>query len=92
MGIIGENKAWRILDAYVEDCLAIDSETLLAPYAVGSLGGGYYRPGQNDIDAVLIVRDGSENIWGTSETVSPALRALNQGDPRIARRPSRPSR
>lgn len=27
---------------------------ILAVYAVGSLGGGYYRPGQSDIDTVVI--------------------------------------
>jgi hypothetical protein len=75
---IDEPTAWDILHCYVEDCLKIDSSSLLAVFAVGSLGGGYYRPGQSDIDAVLIVADGSEDVWGNSDTASPTLTALNR--------------
>lgn len=75
--MINEQHAWEILDRYVADCLQIDSCTLLAVYAIGSLGGGYYRPGQSDIDAVLIVQDGSDHIWGTGEELSAPLEALN---------------
>jgi hypothetical protein len=77
MGNIDEATAWDILDRYIHDCLKIDSSTLLAVYATGSLPGGYYRPGQSDIDAALIVANGSERIWGDSRTSSPALVALN---------------
>lgn len=76
--MIDEQTAWKILDQYVADCLRMDSRTLLAVYAIGSLGGGYYRPGQSDIDAVLIVQNGSEHIWGNGEEPSPALRELNR--------------
>jgi hypothetical protein len=41
------------------------------------LGGEYYRPGQSDIDAVLIVEDRSLEIWGDLEEGSARLVALN---------------
>jgi hypothetical protein len=77
MPIIDEKAAWDILRQYVDDCLEIDTDTLVALYATGSLPGGYYRPGQSDIDAVLIVKNGSEPIWGTSEKPSERLATLN---------------
>ena len=76
--MIDEKMAWEILDRYVQDCLAIDGDSLLAVYATGSLGGGYYRPGQSDIDAVLIVADGSQAVWGDLEQASERLGALNR--------------
>jgi predicted nucleotidyltransferase len=78
MPAIDEVMAWEILDRYAGDCLRIDSNSLLAIYAIGSLAGGYYRPGQSDIDAVLIVKNGSEHIWGNSETPSTHLEGLNR--------------
>ena len=47
--VIDEATAWVILHHYVEDCLKIDSSNLLAVFATGSLGGGYYRPGQETL-------------------------------------------
>lgn len=76
--MISASFAWEILDRYVQDCLKIDRDSLLAVYATGSLGGGYYRPGQSDIDAVLIVADGSQEIWGDWEEGSEQLAALNR--------------
>lgn len=78
MRVIEENSAWDILFRYVEDCLSIDSDSLVAIYATGSLPGGYYRPGQSDIDAALIVENGTEAIWGDLETESEPLRKLNR--------------
>jgi predicted nucleotidyltransferase len=75
---ISERAAWEILDRYVQDCLEIDRESLRTVYATGSLSGGYYRPGQSDIDAVLIVADGSQEVWGDWEECSERLAALNQ--------------
>ena len=53
MSTIDEPVAWRILQQYAGDCPEIASGTLLALYATGSLPGGYYRPGQSDIDATI---------------------------------------
>jgi predicted nucleotidyltransferase len=78
MAMIDESTAWEILHRYVQDCLQIDSGTLLAVYAIGSLPAGYYRPGQSDIDAILIVENGSEHIWGNSEELSKPLEELNR--------------
>ena len=75
---ISEPAAWEILARYVQDCLQIDRDSLRAVYATGSLGGGYYRPGQSDIDAVLIVANGSEEMWGNLEAGSERLSALNK--------------
>lgn len=77
MSIIDEDTAWEILQRYVRDCLRVDSCSLLGIYAIGSLPGGYYRPGESDIDAVLTVKNGSEHIWGSSDRLSEALHELN---------------
>jgi len=78
MGQISESRAWEILKAYARDCIQIDFESLLAIYAIGSLPGGYYRPGQSDIDAVLITTNGSEKIWGDVHEASQTLKDLNE--------------
>ena len=76
--MIDETSAWSILEEYVQDCLSIDRHSLLAVYAIGSLSAGYYRPGRSDIDAMLIVQDGSEGIWGSIDEPSPRLAKLNR--------------
>ena len=78
MSLIDENAAWDILSAYAGDCLKIDTGSLLAIYAIGSLPAGYYRPGHSDIDAVLIVQDGTERIWGSSVQPGRPLEELNR--------------
>jgi hypothetical protein len=78
MSTIDEDRAWSILHKYAADCPRIDSSTLVALYATGSLAGGYYRPGHSDIDAVLIIENGSEHIWGNSEEPSKSLSELNR--------------
>ena len=78
MATIDERTAWEILRIYSTECSQIDPDSLLAIYAIGSLPGGYYRHGQSDIDAILIVSDGSEVIWGNSNTPSKKLADLNQ--------------
>jgi hypothetical protein len=76
--MLDENAAWRVLRRYAQDCLEIDGASLLAVFAIGSLPAGYYRPGQSDIDAVLVVRDGSAAMWGTAMEPSAPLAALNR--------------
>lgn len=76
--MIDEKTAWDILRKYTKDCLEIDSSTLIAVYATGSLPGGYYRPGQSDLDAVLIIENGSQQFWGNSEKPSKSLEELNR--------------
>ncbi|MBN2240850.1 MAG: hypothetical protein JW712_13845 [Dehalococcoidales bacterium] len=79
MAVIDEKTAWDILNAYAQDCADIGGDSLIAVYAIGSLPGGYYRPGISDIDAVLIVSDGSEETWGNCDTSSEQLDSLNTG-------------
>lgn len=55
--VITESRAWEIINEYVNDLLRIDNHGVLAVYAIGSLGGGYYRPGKSDIDTFVIVRN-----------------------------------
>lgn len=43
-----------IAEAFAEEIAAMYPDTL-AVYAIGSIGGGYYRPGQSDIDTVIIM-------------------------------------
>ena len=78
MTTIDEITAWNILRHYSNECSQIDPDTHIAFYTIGSLPGGYYRPGQSDIDAVLIVSDGSEAIWGNSDTPGKRLAKLNE--------------
>ena len=54
--IITEAKAIEIVNEFLDEICREDSD-ILALYLIGSLGGGYYRPGQSDIDTVIIVRD-----------------------------------
>ena len=78
MSLIDESKAWDILSGYVADCLRIDVDSLVAVYAIGSLTCNAYRPGESDIDAVLIVAEGSEDIWGAPTAASEQLAHLNR--------------
>ena len=55
-GVISEIKALDIVQEFLSELLSISGD-VLALYVIGSLGGGYYRPGQSDIDTVVIVRD-----------------------------------
>jgi hypothetical protein len=54
---ISEKQAWEIVFDYAQDLISVDRAGLLAVYAIGSLGGGYYRPRQSDIDTIVIVKD-----------------------------------
>ena len=54
--VISEIKALDIVQEFLSELLSISGD-VLALYVIGSLGGGYYRPGQSDIDTVVIVRD-----------------------------------
>lgn len=54
--IITEDKAYKIVEEFLEEILSEDRD-IIALYVIGSLGGGYYRPGQSDIDTIIIVRD-----------------------------------
>lgn len=54
--VITEEKALVIVKEFLEEILK-EEPGVLALYVIGSLGGGYYRPGQSDIDTVIIVRD-----------------------------------
>jgi RimJ/RimL family protein N-acetyltransferase len=54
---ISEARALEIVGEFLEEIRAVDDAGIIALYVIGSLGGGYYRPGQSDIDTVIIVRD-----------------------------------
>ena len=47
-------KAVAIAKVFAEEIAGLYPDTL-AVYAIGSIGGGYYRPGQSDIDTVVIM-------------------------------------
>jgi hypothetical protein len=55
--IISENRAWEIISEFVHDLINLDKNSILAVFAIGSLGGGYYRPGKSDIDTIVIVKN-----------------------------------
>jgi len=56
-GIISEKKAIEIVHEFLSELKKEDENNILALYVIGSLGGGYYRPGQSDIDTVIIVKN-----------------------------------
>jgi len=53
--ILTKEKAFEIISEFKDEIIGIDSVGVLAIYLIGSLGGGYYRPGQSD--TVIIVKD-----------------------------------
>lgn len=55
--IITREQALEIVNEFKNELLTHDPNGLLALYLIGSLGGGYYRPGQSDIDTILIVKE-----------------------------------
>lgn len=57
--VISEKKALNIVDEFLNALKSIDNNSILALYLIGSLGGGYYRPGQSDIDTALIIKKNS---------------------------------
>jgi hypothetical protein len=78
LAVINESMAWEILHSYALECAALNDGSLLAIYATGSLGGGYYRAGQSDIDAVLIVRDAPNSFLPAGLEPSEELTRLNR--------------
>ncbi|MDR0288400.1 MAG: GNAT family N-acetyltransferase [Clostridiales bacterium] len=56
---ITETRAMAIVGEFLDD-IRRENSGVLALYVIGSLGGGYYRPGQSDIDTVIIVSNDAE--------------------------------
>jgi hypothetical protein len=52
--MIGYDEALDIAKRFAEEVAGLFPDGVLAVFAVGSLGGGYYRPGRSDIDTVII--------------------------------------
>lgn len=59
----------EIVDEFLAEILSVE-KGILALYLIGSLGGGYYRPGQSDIDTVIIVRDDAAISQGQMNTIA----------------------
>ncbi|MDR1465368.1 MAG: nucleotidyltransferase domain-containing protein [Oscillospiraceae bacterium] len=57
--VITETRAMEIVEEFLTELRRGGAEDILALYVIGSLGGGYYRPGQSDIDTVILVRNGA---------------------------------
>ena len=71
--IISESDALRIIDQFLRELLHINAKSIKALYLAGSLGGDYYRPGQSDIDTILILDSEHGKIWGTFDKSSELL-------------------
>ena len=54
--VISEGRALEIVHEFLNEILN-DYNDILALYIIGSLDGGYYRPGQSDIDTLIIVNN-----------------------------------
>ena len=57
--------------AFAQEAANLLGQRLLAVYVIGSLAGGSYRPGQSDIDTLLIL---SSDCAASAEDVIDALR------------------
>lgn len=68
--VISKEKAFDIVKEFQNELLTIDPDGILALYLIGSLGGGYYRPRQSDIDTVLIVKDNACLTQETTEEIA----------------------
>jgi hypothetical protein len=76
--IISKDMAIKIANDFKNEILQIDGDGILSVFLIGSLGGEYYRPGQSDIDTVILVKDNAiitqkqldeiaEKYWHTYE-------------------------
>ena len=66
---ITEARALEIVEEFCHEITVIE-DSILAVYLVGSLGGGYYRPGQSDIDTVIIVKDDAKITQGKMDEIA----------------------
>ncbi len=52
--MITYEQALRITNKFAKEVKELLNDKLLAVFSIGSLGSDYYRPGQSDIDTVII--------------------------------------
>lgn len=55
--MLSEKRAWKISREFSYEIANIIGKNLKAVVVIGSLAGGYYRPGTSDIDTAVIVDD-----------------------------------
>ena len=72
MKTIDYQTALEIAAKFADEAVALFPGEILAVFAIGSLGSDYYRPGQSDIDTVVIVDCARESI----EAYDAAIGAL----------------
>lgn len=70
--IITKDQALKIVGEFKDELLTHAPDGLLALYLIGSLGGDYYRPGQSDIDTILIIKDNSVLTQEKAEEIAAA--------------------
>jgi hypothetical protein len=58
--IISEQSAWKIAREFASELRSLLSDQLQGVAVIGSLGGGYYRPGVSDIDTLIVLSDGPD--------------------------------
>ena len=51
---LSEEQAWQVVSVCTTEIASLKLEGLTAIAVIGSLPGGYYRPGQSDLDLVLL--------------------------------------
>lgn len=59
--VINKIQAWQIIEEFAYDLAAELDEKLLSVIVIGSLSGGYYRPGVSDIDIIVVVADNARS-------------------------------
>lgn len=66
---ISYDQAMGIVQEFVQQICEAYPEKILAVYTVGSLAGGYYRPGQSNIDTVVLADATPEELEQLREEI-----------------------
>ena len=78
MQSISESDALGIIDQFLEELQLVDAKSIRALYILGSLGGGYCRSGQSDIDIILILDSDRGKILGSFDRSSELLLSITK--------------
>lgn len=68
---ISYEQAMGIVQEFVQQIREAYPEKILAVYTVGSLAGGYYRPGQSNIDTTVLADATLEELEELRERSTP---------------------
>lgn len=70
MSSITSDEAMEVVREFSEQLVSTYGASLKAVYAIGSLGGDYYRPGQSDIDTWIILGENRTDVIKHEDEIS----------------------